>query len=294
MVDLRKLRAFVVVADERHFGRAADRLFVAQPALSQTIKSLESDLGVRLLDRSTRRVDLTHAGARFLERAVAILDAVEEAVGEARRIDAGEEGSLRLGFIGSASFGLMPSLARTLGEELPLLRLDLTGDLLSPEVAARLANGSLDVGILRPFDLSPGLHSRVLRSEPLVVALPIGHPLEADPVPLASLAGEPFVGYLSRASTMAATLTEACRAAGFTPDVRNEVRETATLVAFVASGLGVALVPQGVTHVSIPGVTYRTLAEDVTIDLVVGWRADAPATVDRVVDRLAALASPDE
>ncbi len=291
-LDLRKVRAFVMVAEERHFGRAAERLFVAQPALSQTIKALEADVGVQLLDRSTRRVDLTPAGAQLLERARVILGSVDDAVAEARRIDAGEEGSLRLGFIGSASFGLMPALARALSDELPRLRLDLTGDVLSPEVAARLADGSLDAGILRPFDLSPGLHSRVLRSEPLVVALPSDHTAASRPVALASLADEPFVGYLSRASAMAATVEQACRGAGFSPRIRTEVRETATLVAFVASGLGVALVPQGVSHLGIPGVTYVPLAEDVTIDLVAGWRADAPPTIDRVIERLAELASP--
>ncbi len=291
-LDLRKLRAFVYVAEERHFGRAAERLFVAQPALSQTIKALEAHIGVQLLDRSTRRVDLTPAGARLLERAQGILEAVDDAVAEARRIDAGEEGSLRLGFIGSASFGLMPALARAIGDALPLLRLDLTGDLLSPEVAARLADGSLDVGVLRPFDLAPGVKSRVLRSEPLVAALPTGHPAASGPVVLGDLADEPFISYLSRASAMAAALVEACRAAGFTPTIRTEVRETATLVAFVASGQGVALVPQGVAHLRIPGVEYVPLADEVTIDLVAGWRADAPATVERVIDRLVALASP--
>lgn len=290
MVDLRKLRAFVVVAEERHFGRAAERLFVAQPALSQTIKTLEADLGVKLLDRSTRRVDLTHTGARLLERAREILAAVDDAVAEARRIEAGEEGSLRLGFIGSASFGLMPALARALGDELPRLRLDLTGDLLSHEVAARLADGTLDVGILRPVDLGPGVHSRVLRSEPLLAALPTGHPAVGASVSLATLAGEDFVGYLSRSSAMAATVLQACQAAGFTPAIRAEVRETATLVAFVASGLGVALVPQGVAHLQIPGVTYVPLVDEVTIDLVVAHRADSPATVDRVIDRVADLA----
>ena len=291
MIDLRKLNAFVVVAEELHFGRAAERLFVAQPALSQTIKALEADVGVRLLDRSTRRVELTPAGARFLERVRTTLTALDEAVAEARRIDAGEEGALRLGFVGSASYGLMPALARTLSEELPRVRLDLTGDMLSSEVAARLADGSLDLGILRPVDLAPGIQSRTLRSEPLVAAVPSGRHATSSPIDLAALAHEPFVGYLNQASAMAAAVTEACRAAGFTPDVRTEVRETATLVAFVASGLGVALVPEGVAHVQIPGVAYVPLAEPVTLDLVAGWRSDAPTTVDRVVDRLASLAS---
>ena len=288
MIDPRKLRAFVAVAEERHFGRAAERLFVAQPALSQTVKALEADVGVRLLDRSTRRVDLTPAGARFLERARAILAALEDAVDEARRIDTGEEGALRLGFIGSASFGLMPALARAIGEELPLLRLDLTGDQLSHEVADRLADGSLDLGVLRPVELAPGIRSRTLRSERLLAALPSGHRVGA-PAHLADLATEPFVGYPAPASAVASTVMDACRAAGFTPDIRAEVRETATLIAFVASGVGVALVPEGVAHLRMPGVEYVALADELTIDLVAAWRLDAPAAVDRVVTRLAQL-----
>lgn len=290
MIDPRKLGAFVVVAEELHFGRAADRLIVAQPALSQTIKALEADVGVRLFDRSTRRVELTPAGARFLDRARTILKTIDEALDEARRIDSGEEGALRLGFIGSASFGLMPALARALGEELPRLQLDLTGDLLSSQVAMRLADGSLDVGILRPVELAPGLRSRVLRSEPLVAALPTGHAASA-PVALADLAGEPFVAYPASTSAMATALAEACRAAGFTPRIRAEVRETATLVAFVASGLGVALVPQGVAHLRIPGVEYVPLADETTIDLLAAWPSDAPAAADRVVARLTQLAA---
>ena len=192
----------------------------------------------------------------------------------------------------SASFGLMPALARAVGDALPLLQLDLTGDLLSPEVAARLSDGSLDVGVLRPFDLAPGVNSRVLRSDPLVAALPTGHPAASAPVVLGDLADEPFISYQARASAMASALVAACRAAGFTPTIRTEVRETATLVAFVASGQGVALVPQGVAHLQIPGVEYVPLADEVTIDLIAAWRTDAPATVERVVDRLVELANP--
>lgn len=292
MLDLRKLRAFVVVAEELHFGRAAERLFVAQSALSQTIKALEADIGVQLLDRSTRRVDLTPAGVRVLERARELLQAAEDVVAEARRIDAGVEATLRLGFIGSATLGLMPALARTIGDELPRLRLDFTGDLLSHEVAARLADGTLDIGVLRPVELAPGIHTRMLRRESLVAALPTGHPAICARLALADLAGEPFIGHLTGVSAMAEALVDACARAGFAPTIRTEVRETATLVAFVASGLGVALVPRSVAEMGIPGVAYVPLTDEITIDLIAGWRTDVPATVDHVVDRLAALASP--
>ena len=123
-----------------------------------------------------------------------------------------------------------------------------------------------------------------------MAALPTGHPATGTTVALSDLAGERFVGYLARASAMATALAEACRAVGFIPDIVTEVRETATLVAFVASGLGVALVPEGVAHLQIPGVEYVPLTDAVTIDLVAGWRADLPHTVDDIIDRLTDLA----
>lgn len=293
MIDLRKLRGFVTVAQERHFGRAAERLHMAQPALSQQVKALERELGVQLLTRSTRRVELTAAGAQLLESGLELLTSAEAVTAQVRRIDAGVEGHLRLGFIGSATYELMPALARALQAEVPLLHLDLKGEMLGPEVADALAEGRLDVGVLRPFAPRPGVVARVLRSEALVAAVPADHPAaEASEVALADLREERFVGYPAAASTVADAVAEACRAAGFTPDVRAQVRETAALVSFVAAGLGVALVPQGVRNVRIPGVAYVPLAGAApTVDLVVAWREEAPeGAVRQVLSRLLALA----
>ncbi|MHA6511213.1 LysR substrate-binding domain-containing protein [Tessaracoccus sp. Z1128] len=292
-MDLRRLKYFVVLAEERHYGRAAARLFLAQPALSQQIKSLESELGVQLFNRSTRRVDLTPAGERLFARATEILSVIDVTVDEVRRVHAGEEGTVRLAFIGSSTYELMPTLARALATELPNLRLELQGDLLSPEVERSLVEGRSDIGVLRPFPRTDGVGSKVLRREPLVVAVPVNHRLAGEePVQLASLAGEAFVGYPRKASATGDAVLAACLAAGFEPEMRSVVRETSTLVAFVAAGLGVALVPEGVRNVQIPGVVYLPLADEPgpTLDLVAAWREAAPSgVVQQVLTRLEAL-----
>lgn len=295
-MDLRRLRYFVAVAESRHFGRAAERLFIAQPALSQQIKALEADLGVVLFTRSTRRVELTPAGARLLRRAEEILQLAESAVDEVRRIHAGEEGVIRLGFIGSATYDLMPALSRSLQADLPTLQVELKGELLSPEVLVGLVERRLDLGVLRPFDAPDGIELHTLRTEPLVAAVPVGHPAATgDAVALEALASEPFVNYVRSGSVMAGTVERACAAAGFEPTIRMEVRETATLVSFVAAGIGVALVPASVQSVRIPGVVYLPIkGTEPSIDLVVAWRTDGPeGVIAQTLARLHALVAAD-
>lgn len=298
-MDLRRLRYFVAVAEERHFGRAAERLYIAQPALSQQIRALETELGAQLFARSTRRVDLTPAGARLLPRVLALLADADAAFAEAKRVHEGTEGVIRLGFIGSATYGLMPSLSRALSAELPSLRVELKGEMLSPEVEQGLATGALDLGVLRPFATHSDIEHVLLRTEPLVAALPEGHRLaHADEVTLADLAGDPWITYPRRGSAMGDAMALATAEAGFSPEVRTEVRETATLVSFVAAGLGVSVVPQGVRSVLIPGVVYVPLAgEAPTVQLVAAWRSkdtDGPEGVVRqTLQRLQALTARD-
>ena len=295
-MDLRRLRYFEAVAQQRHFGRAAEQLFIAQPALSQHIKALEAELGVPLFTRSTRRVELTPAGERLYQRVREILPLLDAAVAEVRRVHSGEEGVIRLGFIGSATYELMPALSRSLQADLPKLRVELTGELLSPDVEAALRERRIDLGVLRPFDPPDGIEVRTLRSELLVAALPIDHPAaDSDSVTLAELASEPFVNYVRGGSAMAGAVASACASAGFQPQVRLEVRETASLVSFVAAGIGVALVPAGVQSVRIPGVVYLQLTDvHPSIDLVVAWRSDGPAgVIAQTLRRLQALVAAD-
>ena len=292
-IELRHLRYFVAVAEECHFGRAAARLNMAQPPLSQQIKQLETELGVQLFVRSTRRVELTPAGRRYLERATSILGAVTEAGDEAVRINAGLLGRVAIGFTGSATYELLPNLARALRVDLPDIDLDLKGEMLTPSQVDALLNHRLDLGILRPPVRNPDLIVRILRREPLIAVLPETHVLAAEPsVSLADLRRDPFISYPShQRSVVYDAVFDACQRAGFTPAVVQEVAETATLVSFVAAGLGVALVPASVQHLRITGATYRPLiGSTVEVELAVVHRRDETSPhVARVLARIGEL-----
>ncbi|WP_028067537.1 LysR family transcriptional regulator [Solirubrobacter soli] len=263
-MELRHLRAFVAVAEERHFGRAADRLHMAQPPLSQQIRRLEAELGVELLHRTTRRVELAPAGEVLLDRARSILADADAAAEDARRAAGGEVGRLAIGFTGSATYALLPSLATALRDRLPGVELELRGELLTPAQVSGLHDETLDIALLRPPVRDRALALEVVRSEPLVAVLPERHPLAAlDAVPVARLATEPFVSYPSHfRSTLHDAVEDACAAHGFAPIVALEVSETATLVSFVAAGIGVSLVPESVMRLTVAGAIYRPLADE--------------------------------
>ena len=149
-MELRHLRYFVAVAEERHFGRAAARLHMAQPPLSQQIRQLETELGLQLLRRTTRRVELTAAGEAYLVRARQIIAAVSSAAGEAQRVAAGLQGRLVIGCVGSATYSLLPQLVRTLRDELPDVEVSVQGEMLAPDQVGALLAGRIDLGLLRP------------------------------------------------------------------------------------------------------------------------------------------------
>jgi DNA-binding transcriptional LysR family regulator len=276
-VELRHLRYFVAVAEERHFGRAAARLHIAQPPLSQQIRRLEAELGEPLLYRTTRSVELSPAGEVLLDRGREILAEVDAAIEDARRAARGEYGRLAIGFTGSCTYTMLPALAAALRRELPGVVLELRGELLTPAQVGRLLDGTLDLGLLRPPVRERDLCTEVLRSETLLAVLPETHPLaEADAVPLEQLQHEPFVTYPSHfRSVVHDAVEDACAAHGFKPLAAHEVAETATLVSFVAAGLGVSLVPASVRNMTVAGAVYRPLAHDATrVELAVAWRRD--------------------
>ena len=171
-MELRHLRYFVAVAEERHFGRAAARLHIAQPPLSQQIRRFEAELGEPLLYRTTRSVELSPAGEVLLARGREILAAVDAALDDARRAARGEYGRLAIGFTGSTTYALLPSLAAALREELPGVMLDLRGELLTPAQVTQLLDKTLDLGFLRPPVHVRDLRTEVVHSEPLVAVLP--------------------------------------------------------------------------------------------------------------------------
>jgi DNA-binding transcriptional LysR family regulator len=292
-MELRHLRYFVVVAEERHFGRAATRLHIAQPPLSAQIRQLEADLGVALFTRTTRKVELTPAGEEYLLRARVILASVDAAVAEVGRVAAGEQGRLAIGFTGSATYELLPSLVRVLRSEFPRISLDLKGEMLSPDQVTALLEKTLDLGFLRPPVRHPDIEVRVLRREPLVAVLPQTHALASRPaVRLAALRDEPFITYPSqRRSVVHEAVLDACQDAGFAPARTQEVAETSTLVSFVAAGLGVALVPASVQHLQITGARYLPLAGTTReVELALATRAgDRSPYLACVLARSAAL-----
>lgn len=270
-MELRHLRYFLAVAEHLHFGRAAESLHIAQPPLSQQIRQLETELGVALLTRTTRSVELTPAGRAYHARVIRILDAVDDAGAQARRISGGTEGQLAIGCVGSATYSLLPRLVRALGESLPGVEVSVRGEMLAPAQLAALAAGDIDLALLRPPVQQDGIVTETIRRDRLLVALPAEHPLTVrDTLAVEDLREADFIAHASQGrSVMSSVLSAVCAEAGFVPRVRHEVMETSTLVTLVAAGLGVAIVPAPTAALDIAGVRYLPLVpESLGVDLV--------------------------
>lgn len=273
---LRHLRYFVVVAEERHFGRAAERLHMAQPPLSQQIRRLEAEVGVELFTRTTRRVDLTAAGDAYLARARTILAEVDDAAGEARWVAAGVVGHLVIGCVGSATYSLLPALSRRLAEDLPGVDFSFRGEMLASEQAEALRSGTVDLALVRRPVADSGFDVTLLRSDRLVLAVPAAHHLAArKQVRVADLEGVDLIVHSAeRRSAMYDVVRRLCLDAGFAPQVRHEAGETSTVVTLVAGGRGVAVVPEPVRALALDDVVYRPLVRPATtVDLVAAHRA---------------------
>ncbi|MDR7255397.1 DNA-binding transcriptional LysR family regulator [Nocardioides sp. BE266] len=291
-MELRHLRYFVAVAEQRHFGRAAERLHMAQPPLSQQIRQLEAELGVTLLTRTTRRVDLTPAGAAYLDHAREILAAVDEAGAVAARIAAGRTGRLMVGCVGSATYSLLPVLAKRMRSELPEVDFGFRGEMLSPDQASALHDGSLDLALLRRLPDSSGLNVAPVRHEGLIVALPQEHRYAGRKrLRVADLAGEGLIIHAGNGrSVMHSLVHDLFAAADVDLQVVHQVAETSTLVTFVAAGLGIAVVPEPTSVLNVPGVVYVPLVGTSGVDLVVATRAgDTNPVLARTLARLVEL-----
>ncbi|AMT73334.1 LysR substrate-binding domain-containing protein [Mycobacteroides immunogenum] len=274
-MELRHLRYFVVVAETCHFGNSAERLHIAQPALSQAIKQLELELNAPLLSRTTRKVTLTPAGEFLLGEARRILDTLDDTIAGVRRIASGQYGTVRIGLTGTAAYSHLPRIARLIRRELPGIAMQIHADLLTPDQCDMLGAGTLDLAILRPPVGGPAIESRVIATEPLILALPSEHPLAAEPiVRVGDLRAEPFVGYVSRQSAVNLATVKACHDAGFMPDLVHEAPGTSVLLALVGAGLGVALVPSAARALPLDGVTFRDITGVGSIELMLAWLRD--------------------
>lgn len=289
-IETRHLRCFLAVAESLHFGAAAERLHLAQPAVSKAVRQLERELGVELLRRTTRSVSLTPAGSVYAERGAAMLELLEQASRAARDTADGRTGTLRLGVTGSATYGFLPRLARVAATAMPDVRLRVRTEMLTPDQERALLEDRLDLGVLRAPIGSPDLEHLVVRTERLVAVLPEGHPAaRAEVVALADLAQESFVTYGDETgSVVLRAVLAACADAGFVPRRPHQVGETSTVVALVAAGLGVSLLPDSARALTLQGVVFRPLHTDRSVDLALAWRAGQVRPV--VARLLAALA----
>lgn len=272
-VETRHLRCFLAVAETLHFGRAAERLHLAQPAVSRTVRQLERELGVDLLVRTTRSVALTPAGEEYADRAQILLGLLERAGTAARDAAEGRSGILRVGVTGAATYGYLPSLARVAAEVMPDVHLHVETELLTPQQEEALLADRLDLAILRSPIGSAEVEHRVIRTEPLVAVLPTDHRLaDQDVVEIAELADEDFVTYAdSSGSVVLRTVLAACQDAGFVPRRPHQVTATSTAVALVAAGLGVSLLPESAGALTLDGVVFRPTSTDRHIDLALAW-----------------------
>lgn len=269
------------MAEERHFGRAARRLAMAQPPLSRQIQTLEGELGFALFDRSRRRVELTPAGQAFVPHARRVFEALDLAVQEARRAAVGQTGRIAVGYLASVAHSGLTELVAAFRARSPDVEIALHELTVSEQIDAIKAR-RLDVGFLRGAVLDPDLASRLVRSEALMVTLPAGHPLASQRrLDLSQLAGEPFVVYpRHRGPSYFDFIMRLCHDAGFIPHIVQEATQL-DIVALVAAGFGVAIVPGSLRHAHRPGIVFRPIVGQPRSDLLVAWRPDDTSPILR-------------
>jgi DNA-binding transcriptional LysR family regulator len=259
-MELRHVRYFLAVAEERNFTRAASRLGIGQPPLSQQIHDLEDELGTALFYRVPRGAELTAAGAAFLVEARAVIAASERAKVAAKSAARGESGTLRIGFTSTSMFNpIGPQIIRSLRAKSPNVRIELR-EANSNSLVRQILDRELDAAFARPNNIVPDdLSVLTLGVEHFVVALPFGHPLSKEPsIDLGSLVGEPFVLSRSGMSFLQA-IVDACEHCGFSPQVGQEASSASSTVNLVATGFGVALVPASIAQIRVRGVVYRKI-----------------------------------
>lgn len=260
-IDLRRLECFVALAEELHFARAAARLGMAQPPLTQQIQKLERELGYPVVERRPRQAVLTDAGRVLLDGARRVLRDADDLVERARRAGRGETGRVTIGVPPSVMLTGLPAAIRRFRGERPDVQFTIR-ELSTAAIAEALTAGRLDVGLLREVTSVDGMPAPVLLRERVVAVLPESHPLAArSRLSLRHLAHEPFVLFPRRlGAEFHDRLVGFCRDAGFVPDVVQEATQWQSVVTFVETGLGVSLAPACIERVRLPGVVFRPLA----------------------------------
>ncbi|HTD05297.1 LysR substrate-binding domain-containing protein [Undibacterium sp.] len=263
-MELRHLRYFVTVAEELHFTRAAERLHIGQPPLSQQIQALEEEVGVQLLERSKRWVRLTPAGKFFLDDARKILAMSEQATQTARRANRGEIGELRIGFTPSTPFTeIFPAVINLFRKRFPQVTLSLR-ELPTMRQLEAIEERQLDLGFIRPteVEVAKSISLNILSDDPLLLVMPAKHRLaNRKSIPFKELAAESFVMYPHHAGTgLSRQIQRLCREAGFEPRIVQEAQEASTIIGLVAAGCGVSILPESFRNIQLSGVAYRPMA----------------------------------
>ena len=288
-MELRHLRYFVAVAEELHFGRAAIRLHIAQPPLSQQIKVLEQELGAQLFHRTRRRVELTDAGRIFLEEARATLSQAARAEEAVRSVAAGKRGRLAIGFVMSAAYTVLPDAVRSFRKSHGDVDLTLC-ELPPATMLDAMARRELDVALLRPPIECPEFESDVILREPLMLAIPSNHHLaKAKTVPVTALRSEPLVLFPRKHGPgLFDAVTELCLDAGFTPEPAYEPNDMQSTLAHVACGLGIAVVPGSLAGFRAKDIAYRRLrGRGRCLELACFWPRNRPSPLrDALVTEL--------
>jgi len=276
MVEIRHLRYFIAVAQESNFSRAAEKLHISQPPLSQQIQKLEEDLGVTLIERGTRPVMLTEAGKFFFQQAQGLVDQFDQFIDKTQKMALGEEGALTVAFVSSSTYELMPRILRSFRKLYPGVSLNLI-EKNTPQQLESLRNKQINIGIGRPFTEDSEIKSDWILDETVVVAVPAEHAWsDKTSVSLNALAKEDMINfYWSLEPSFGNFVMTICREAGFEPLIVQRTGELQTALGLVAAGIGVAVLPASVEHTSREGVKYIPLKKpSPTISLVAAYRKD--------------------
>ncbi|WP_168380919.1 LysR family transcriptional regulator [Modicisalibacter radicis] len=276
-MDQAQLKAIVVLSEELHFGRTAQRLGITQPALSQKVSKVENELGVILFTRAHRRIAVTEVGRIFIAHARSALIEMETAVRMAQKASAGQVGQLHLGFVENASFDVLPKAVSAYRRRFPEVDLRLS-EMISAELLEKLLAGRLDIALMRPIKTELELKRRLVHQEPYVAVLPVDHPLAAaSSVRIEDLAKLPMIiAAGAKATYLREQFGPLFARLGHDIVVGQEVNQLPAMLSLVSSGIGYALLPKSVTNINVPGVTYLPLATPNApqAELVAVWRGD--------------------
>ena len=259
-MELRHLRYFIAVATELHFGRAAAKLHIAQPPLSKQIQDLETELGFELFTRTKRSVALTPAGQAFLVEVTQIFQQLDRAIDIGKKTSRGELGQISIGFVGSATYNILPVMLQQFRDRYPHVQIELH-ELTTDRQLVWLREGRIDLGLIRPPIVDRDLSSQVIFHESLVVALPINHHLAVvDAIDIRLLATTPFIMFPRKlAPGLYDPIIAICQAAGFSPHVVQECIQMQTIVSLVSANMGVSILPESIQEAQRQGVVYKPI-----------------------------------